>query len=100
MAQTGAHGSMDVQDQKATFHGFISATVWTCTLIAQFVALLTLAFAIGDGWWAGLGVFVIVGVLVGLVFRMSGAYWAVQIAMWVLMAIGGAVVPAIASLMG
>lgn len=100
MAQSGAHGSMDIQDQKSTFHGFISATIWTCTLIAQAVALLTLAYAIGDGWWAGLGAFIALGVAVGLLFRMSGAYWAVQIALWVLMALGGAIVPAIAGLMG
>lgn len=100
MAQTSAQGGMDIQDQKATFHGFLSATVWTCTLIAQSVALLTLAFAIGDGWWAGLGALIAIGVVVGLLFRMSGAYWAVQVALWVLLVLGGMIVPAIAGMMG
>ena len=45
MAQTsGAHGHMDIQDQKETFHGFLMATVWTCGHIAQLVALLLLDF--------------------------------------------------------
>lgn len=100
MAQSGAHDTMDIQDQKSTFHGFLIATVWTCGLIAQSVVLLTLGFAIGEGWWAGLGAFVLVGVGVGLLFRMSGAYWAVQVALWVMLGIGGVIVPAIAGLMG
>jgi hypothetical protein len=91
---------MDIQDQKATFHGFLMATVWTCGLIAQAVGLLTLAFAIGAGWWPGFVVFVLIGVGAGLVFRLSGVYWAVQIALWVLLGIGGLVVPLLSSSAG
>ena len=54
MAQSGAHGNMDISDQKSTFHGFMMATVWGCGLIAQSVGLLTLAFAIGAAC-AGVG---------------------------------------------
>jgi type IV secretory pathway VirB6-like protein len=100
MAQSGAHGHMDIQDQKATFHGFLMATVWTCGLIAQAVGLLTLAFAIGAGWWPGFIVFVLIGVGLGLAFRLSGVYWAVQIAFWVLLGIGGLVVPLLSSSAG
>lgn len=100
MAQTGAQGNMDIQDQKETFHGFLIATVWTCGHIAQLVALLTLAFAIGAGFWAGYGVYVVIGIAVGLVFRMSGVYWAAQVAQWVLLALGGMIVPALAGMMG
>lgn len=95
MAQSGAHGNMDIQDQKSTFHGFMMATVWTCTLIAQMVGLLTLAFAIGAGWWAGFVVFVLIGVAAGLSFRLSGVFWAVQVALWVLLALGGLIIPAL-----
>lgn len=94
MAQ-GAHGSMDIQDQKSTFHGFLMATVWTCALIVQLVALLTLAFAIGAGWWPGLVAFVVIGVAAGLAFRLSGAYWAVQVLLWVLLGLGGLIIPAL-----
>jgi Bacterial aa3 type cytochrome c oxidase subunit IV len=96
MAQTGAHGNMDIQDQKSTFHGFLMASVWTCGLIAQAVGLLTLAFAIGAGWWPGFVVFVVVGAAVGLAFRLSGVYWAAQVALWVLLALGGLVFSALA----
>jgi hypothetical protein len=100
MAQSGAHGHMDIQDQKETFHGFLMATVWTCGHIAQLVALLTLAFAIGAGWWAGLAAFVVIGIAIGLVFKLSGVYWAAQVAQWVRLGIGGMFVPALSGMMG
>jgi hypothetical protein len=100
MAQSGAHGHMDIQDQKETFHGFLMATVWTCGHIAQLVALLTLAFAIGAGWWAGLAAFVVIGIAIGLVFKLSGVYWAAQVAQWVLLGLGGMIVPALSGMMG
>jgi type IV secretory pathway VirB6-like protein len=100
MAQTGAHGGMEIQDQKDTFHGFLMASIWGCGLIAQTVALLTLGFAIGAGWWAGFVAFAAIGVVVGLVFRMSGVYWAVQVALWVLLVLGGLIVPALSGMMG
>lgn len=103
MAQTEAHGNrgaMDIQDQKETFHGFLMATVWTCTLLAQIVGLLTLAFAIGAGFWSGFAVYVVVGIVAGMLFRLGGAYWATQIVTWVLLALGGMIVPALSGLMG
>jgi type IV secretory pathway VirB6-like protein len=102
MAQGGAHqsGGMDIRDQKETYSGFLSASVWTSGLIAQAVMLLTLAFAIGMGWWPGLTAFVVIGIVVGLVFKMPSVYWAVQVALWVLLGIGGMVVPALSGMMG
>jgi hypothetical protein len=100
MAQSETRGHMDIQDQKETFHGFLMASVWTSGLIAQAVALLTLGFAIGLGWWAGLTVVVLLGVALGLAFRLSGVYWAVQIALWVILGLGGMIVPALSGMMG
>ena len=99
-ATTQSTGGMDIQDQRDTFHGFLVATVWVCVHIAQFVALATLAFAIGAGWWAGVAVFIAIGLVAGLVFKMSGVFWAAQVAQWVLIILGGLIVPALAGLMG
>jgi len=99
-AHGSAQGGMDISDQRATFSGFLTATIWTSALIAQAVALLTLAFAIGDGWWAGMAALVVIGVAVGLVFKMPGAWWAVLVAEVVLLGAGGIIVPALAGLMG
>jgi hypothetical protein len=90
---------MDIKDQRETFHGFLITSVWVVGLLAQWISMLTLAFAIDDGWWSGYVVFVVIGVLLGILFRMSGVYWAVQVAFWVLLGIGGLVVPALAGLM-
>ncbi len=101
MAQSGAHqDSMNIADQRETFSGFLTATVWVCAHIAQYVALFTTAFAIGMGWWAGIGVFIAMGVVAGLLFRMAGAWWAAQIAQWALLILGGLLVPALAGMMG
>jgi hypothetical protein len=95
MGQSESRGHMDIQDQKETFHGFLMTSVWTSGLIAQAVALLTLAFAIGAGWWAGFAVFVVLGIAVGLSFKLSSVYWATQVALWVLLGLGGMIVPAL-----
>jgi hypothetical protein len=100
MADSHARGHMEIQDQKDTFHGFLSASVWTGGHIVQLVALLTLAFAIGMGWWPGFVAYVLIGVAVGFMFKMSGVYWAAQVAQWVLLALGGLIVPALSGMMG
>jgi len=100
MAQTsGARGQMNIQDQKETFHGFLMTSVWCGTLAIQFIALLTLAFAIGAGWWAGWTALVVIGAAAGFFFRLSSVYWAVQVGTWVLLAIGGLIVPALSGMM-
>jgi hypothetical protein len=100
MAQAGAQGSMNIQDQRETFHGFLVSSVWIGSHIAQYVALATLAFAIGAGWWMGWLAFVVMGVACGLGFKMSGGYWATQVAQWVLLGIGGLIVPVFAHMVG
>jgi hypothetical protein len=89
---------MDIQDQRNTFHGFLATSLWSGALIAQGVALSVVAFAMGNGWWSGLLTFAALGIAVALLFRMSGAFWAVQIALWVLLALGGAIVAGIAGM--
>ncbi|MEJ0059771.1 MAG: aa3-type cytochrome c oxidase subunit IV [Terricaulis sp.] len=98
-ASHNAHGEMEISDQRETFHGFLNASLWGSTHIAQAVALLTLAFAIGAGWWAGVAAVVAIGVVVGLLFKSSGAWWAVQIAQAGVLILGGLIVPALVGLM-
>ena len=101
MAQTGAHhGDMDIRDQKDTFHGFLVASLWMCIHLAQMIAFLTLAFAIGAGFWAGFAAYLVIGIAAGVLFRMSGVFWAVQIVTYILLGLGGIIVPAIAGMVG
>ncbi|MGE0828747.1 MAG: aa3-type cytochrome c oxidase subunit IV [Hyphomonadaceae bacterium] len=104
-AHSGEHGDyhrgeMAIGDQKATFHGFLVATVWGCGLVAMAVALLTFAFAMGLGWWAGLAAFVIIGVATGVIFKLGGAWWALLAASTIFLGLGGIIIPPIAGLMG
>ena len=99
MAQAGAQNNAELEVHRETFHGFLIGTIWVTGHIAQYVMLFTLAIAIGDGWFAGLLAFIAIGVAAGILFRMSGAYWAAQIAQWVLLGLGGLVVPALAGMM-
>ncbi len=85
-------GHMEITEQKGTFDGFLVATVWGCALIAMFVSLFVIAFAMNLGWFAGMGAYVVIGVGAGLLFKQGGAWWATLIASTVLLVIGGAVV--------
>ncbi|MBL8549292.1 MAG: aa3-type cytochrome c oxidase subunit IV [Hyphomonadaceae bacterium] len=96
----GGEGGMDITEQRQMFHGFLMTSVWGSGLIAQAVALLTLAFAIGAGWWAGLAAFVAIGLAIGLAFKLRVSYWATQIVLIVLLVLGGLIVPAVAGLVG
>ncbi len=103
MAQASAHperGQMDIRDQEQTFHGFVLATVWVCVHFAQIIAFLTLGFAIGAGFWSGFAAYVLIGIAAGMLFRLSGVFWASQIVTWVLLGLGGMIVPALAGMMG
>ncbi len=53
------------------------------------VALLTVAFAMGFGWFAGLAAFVGIGVVAGLFMRMSGSWWVLIVAVAILAARAG-----------
>jgi Bacterial aa3 type cytochrome c oxidase subunit IV len=99
-AHRDAEGGMDIADQQQTFSGFLTATVWCVALIIMSVALLTIAFAMGQGWFAGLMAFTAIGAAAGLVFKLPGAWWATLVASCVILGAGGAVIPALFSLVG
>jgi hypothetical protein len=92
-----AHASGDGEDilltqsRQETFGHFITATVWFTLHVVMAVALLTVAFALGAGWLAGVAVYAAIGVLAGLVLRLGGAYWALVIGSSILLALGGLV---------
>ncbi len=98
--QDNSQGAMDIADQKSTFSGFMSVTVWSSALIAMSVACLTVAFAMGAGWFAGVGVYAVLGVAIGLVMRMGGVWWATLVATVILFLAGGGVVAGLGALMG
>ncbi len=91
-AHTGSDGRMDLSEHRATFSMFLKVSEWGTILIVAGVALLTVCFAMGLGWFAGLLAFAAITVAAGLIMRMSAAWWATIAATVVLLGIGGAVV--------
>jgi len=70
------HGEMDIQDQKATWDGFIKGSTWGSLIIALILGHATLAVAIGIHWAVSLGLMTIVGIAAGLLLNMSSRWYA------------------------
>jgi len=84
-------GAMDIQDQKSTFHHFLNITLWGTLYTIMAVALLTVAFAMGYGWLAGVGTYAAIGAVVGFSLGMRGGWWALLIGSTIVLALGGLV---------
>jgi hypothetical protein len=91
-AHAGApRGGMDIQDQKYTFHHFVVFCLWGTLQVIMIVALLTVAFAMGLGWFAGVAAYAAIGVAAGLFMRMSNSWWVLVIGTVVVLGAGGLV---------
>lgn len=90
------HGHMDIHEQKDTFSHFLTAALWGTLHLVMAVALLTVAFALGFGWFAGLAAFFVIGAGAGLGMRMGAAWWAALIVQTVLLGIGGLIITLVA----
>jgi hypothetical protein len=90
------HVDQDITDQRLTFKHFLKFTEFGIVQLAQILALLVVSFAMGWGWFAGLGFYLVIGVVSGLLLRLGGAFWAFLIATTVLLGIGGGLVTLIA----
>ncbi len=75
MASDYVRGEMNIADQKATFGGFISVTVWGSLLTIVSVLYLTLVFAVGIDWLVGLVATAIVGGVLGLALGMKTSWY-------------------------
>jgi hypothetical protein len=85
------HGEMDIDAQKGMFSGFLKVVEWSSVLLAMLLGLLVFAFAMGFGWFAGLAVWVVIGVAAGFLMNLGMAWWLTVIGSTVLFAIGGAI---------
>lgn len=88
---SAAHGGMDIQEQKSTFHQFLTMCLWGTLHIMMVVALLTVAFAMNLGWFSGLAAYAVIGVGAALALKMNGSWWVFVIGTTVLLGLGGLV---------
>jgi len=69
-------GEMDIRDQKATWDGFITGSVWGGLITILLVGHATLALAIGLNWAISLGLMAIVGFGAGVLMNLGGRWMA------------------------
>lgn len=79
-------------DRELMFWRFLDTILLVGVHTSQVIALLTLALAIGAGWWSGLFAFAAIGGAVGVAFKRGPLYWATQLVEWLLIAAGVVVI--------
>ncbi|MCU0731273.1 MAG: aa3-type cytochrome c oxidase subunit IV [Hyphomonas sp.] len=77
-------GEMDIRDQKATWDGFITGSVWGGLMIILMVGHATLAIAIGLHWAVSLGLMAAVGFGAGVLMNLGGRWMASVVVLIVL----------------
>jgi hypothetical protein len=77
-------GEMDIQDQKATWDGFISGSVWGGLMIVLMVGHAVLSIAIGFNWAVSLGLMAVVGFGAGILMNLGGRWMATVVVMIIL----------------
>ncbi len=77
-------GEMNIQDQEATWSGFITGSVWGGLIILLLVGHSTLSLAIGMNWAISLGLMAIVGFASGLLLNLGGRWMATVVVLIVL----------------
>ncbi len=77
-------GEMNIQDQKATWNGFITGSVWGGLITILMVGHATLAIAIGLPWAVSLGLMAITGFGAGLLMNLGGRWTATVVVLIVL----------------
>lgn len=73
---TYSHGSMEISEQKRTWSGFVTGTVWGSFIIVLIVSYATLTVAMGMHWMIALGLCAAMGFAGGAFLRMGGAWMA------------------------
>lgn len=91
------HGTMDIQDQDATYKGFMAWAVWGSALVALTVFYLTLVFAAGAPWLASLFGVAALGIVTGLALNLGGAFFATVVALSVIGLISGGIATVVAA---
>ena len=90
-------GSMPVEAQTGTFGGFMNLTVYGGCFIAFFLLFPILVFCTPLAWFPSLIAAVIFGVILGLVFKLKGVWYAAVIVSAIILALASLGLSAIAN---
>lgn len=80
-------GEMEITNQKGTFGGFMSGTVYGGAAIIYILLFPIFMFAVGLGWMPSLIISAIVAIIIGAALKLKGG--------WYVFVIGSAIVTAI-----
>lgn len=88
------HGTMGVDAHKKTFGGFMGTTVYGGTALALIVIFPTLIFGVKMGWLPSLITTLVIGVILGVVLKLKGGWYAGMLASAVPVAIASFIIAA------
>lgn len=80
-------GTMPVEAQARTFGGFMNLTVYGGCFIVFILLYPTLVFCTALTWLPSLIISVVVGIVLGLVFKLKGGWYAAIIGTSILLAL-------------
>lgn len=85
-------GEMEIAEQNKTFNKFMDFSVWGTGLLIVSLLFFILVFAANISWFISLVVSAIVGIIFGLVLKLSGGWYATVIGLSILGFFGSAFV--------
>lgn len=80
-------GSMPVEAQSRTFGGFMNITVYGGCLIVYLLLYPTLVFSTPLTWLPSLVIAAVVGIILGVIFKLKGGWFATIIGFSIFLAI-------------
>jgi len=90
------HGTMEIGAQSGAFSGFMSGTKYGGALVALFVLMPTLVFAVGIHWFYALVATLVFGFILGVALKLKAAWYVCLIGLAVPVAILSAILAAVA----
>ncbi|MBC6412057.1 MAG: aa3-type cytochrome c oxidase subunit IV [Hyphomonadaceae bacterium] len=69
-------GDMEITAQKNTFSDFMAVTVYGVATLVVILLFPTLMFAVGLGWLTSLVISIVVGIVMGMSFKLRAAWFA------------------------
>ena len=93
-------GSMPVEAQSKTFGGFMNLTVYGGCFIGFILLYPTLVFCTPLTWLPSLVISVVFGIVLGLIFKLKGAWYGAIIGTSVVLALASIALKALTALAG
>ncbi|MBL4596292.1 MAG: aa3-type cytochrome c oxidase subunit IV [Robiginitomaculum sp.] len=73
------HGEQDISAQRQTYSHIINITTWSAALLCILVLFFSLVFAAKMAWFPALIISFVTSVVIGMILKLSGAWYGVMI---------------------